>query len=316
MSAKKILIIRFSSIGDIVLTSPVIRVLHHQGYEVHYLVKEKFFSVVRNYTYIRKIYTFQKNPLEILNLLKKENYHFIADLQNNWKSRLLCILLNRPYKSFPKLNFRKLLVVWTKQKKLLPKVHIVDRYFETLKPLHLKNDLQGLDFFIDESNIQERIKTFAQKNYIILVPGGSYYTKQIPLSKIEQLLQSHPDKTFIAIGDKKDAEKIHLIEKKYAHLINLCGQTSIDESAYLIKHAQQVITSDTGMMHIAAAFKKKIISVWGNTIPEFGMYPYLPDKDSKIIENNTIWCRPCSKLGYSQCPLRHFRCIKDLDIRL
>lgn len=315
-SVKKVLVIRFSSMGDIVLTSPVLRCLHKLGYEIHFLVKEKFFSVVKNYTFIHKIYTFQNYPTELLSTLKKENYDFIADLQNNWKSRLLCLLLNKPYKGFPKLNLQKLLVVWTKQKKLLPNIHIVDRYFKALEPLSVKNDLNGLDFFIDENNVSENIKKYASQSYIVLVTGGSYYTKQIPTHKIKEILSDYPQHTFVSIGDNKDRKKILPLEKSYLNLINLCGHTNIDESAYLIKHAKAVITSDTGMMHIAAAFKKKIISVWGNTIPEFGMYPYFPAPDSKIIENKNLWCRPCSKLGYSRCPLGHFKCMNVLNITL
>lgn len=315
-SVKKVLVIRFSSMGDIVLTSPVLRCLYNSGYEIHFLVKEKFISVVKNYTYVNKIYTFQKYPTELLSALKKENYNFIADLQNNWKSRLLCFLLHKPYKGFPKLNLQKLLVVWTKQKKLLPNIHIVDRYFKALEPLSVKNDFNGLDFFIDESNVSENIKKYASQSYIVLVSGGSYYTKQIPVNKIKEILSAYPQHTFIAIGDNNDRKKIIQVENSFLNIINLGGQTNIDESAYLIKHAKAVITSDTGMMHIAAAFKKKIISVWGNTIPEFGMYPYFPAPDSKIIENKNLWCRPCSKLGYSGCPLGHFKCMNSLNITL
>lgn len=311
---KKILVIRFSSIGDIVLTSPVLRCLHQEGYEVHFLVKEKFYPVVKNYPYIKHIHRFHRHPAEVLNKLVNENFDFVADLQNNWKSKWLCWKLKRPYRAFPKLNIRKWLVVWTKQKWLLPNIHIVDRYFKAVQPLNIFNDNKGLDFFIDEQNIADTIKNMARQNYIILIPGGSYYTKQIPVSKIEEILKQHPDKQFIAIGDKADHEKIHPLMSKYPHLQNLCGQTNIDESAYLIKHCQCVVTSDTGMMHIAAAFKKKILSLWGNTIPEFGMYPYMPGEGSKIIENKKLWCRPCSKLGYSHCPLIHFKCMNELVI--
>ncbi|GAB4201888.1 MAG: glycosyltransferase family 9 protein [Bacteroidia bacterium] len=311
---KKILVIRFSSIGDIVLTSPILRCLYQEGYEVHFLVKEKFYPVVKNYPYIKHIHRFHRHPAEVLNKLVNENFDFVADLQNNWKSKWLCWKLKRPYRAFPKLNIRKWLVVWTKQKWLLPNIHIVDRYFKAVQPLNIFNDNKGLDFFIDEQNIADTIKNIARQNYIILIPGGSYYTKQIPVSKIEEILKQHPDKQFIAIGDKADHEKIHPLMSKYPHLQNLCGQTNIDESAYLIKHCQCVVTSDTGMMHIAAAFKKKILSLWGNTIPEFGMYPYMPGEGSKIIENKKLWCRPCSKLGYSHCPLIHFKCMNELVI--
>ncbi|MCX7729432.1 MAG: glycosyltransferase family 9 protein [Bacteroidia bacterium] len=311
---KKVLVIRFSSIGDIVLTSPVLRCLYQQNFEVHFLVKERFFSVVKNYPYLHHIHAFHHLPTEQLSALKKENFDFVVDLQNNWKSKWLCMRLNKPFKGFPKLNLIKLLVVLTKQKWLLPKVHIVDRYFKAIQPLGVEKDNMGLDFFIDEKNVSQKIRGMVQTPYSILVPGGSYFTKQIPLVKIEEILKTHIHQKFIAIGDSQDYDKIKSIENRYTNLINMCGQTNLDESAFLIQHAEYVITSDTGMMHIAAALKKKIISVWGNTIPEFGMYPYMPAEGSKIIENNAIWCRPCSKLGYSKCPLGHFKCMRGLNL--
>ena len=99
-------------------------------------------------------------------------------------------------------------------------------------------------------------------------------------------------------------------------VINTCGDLSINQSAFLIKYAQKVITHDTGMMHIAAAFKKEIISIWGNTVPEFGMYPFHADENSKILEVKNLACRPCSKIGYKKCPLGHFKCMNQIDLNL
>ncbi|HRB40127.1 MAG TPA: glycosyltransferase family 9 protein, partial [Bacteroidia bacterium] len=96
-----------------------------------------------------------------------------------------------------------------------------------------------------------------------------------------------------------------------------CGITSIGQSASLIKQSKAVITHDTGLMHIAAALRKKIVSVWGNTVPEFGMYPYLPVNSVpfSISEVKNLNCRPCSKIGYNTCPKKHFRCMNDMDIQ-
>ena len=94
------------------------------------------------------------------------------------------------------------------------------------------------------------------------------------------------------------------------------GKFSIGQSAYLIKKAKYVFTNDTGMMHIAAAFKKKIYSVWGNTIPGFGMTPYLANSASKIIEVRDLFCRPCSKIGFDRCPKGHFNCMNRIDENL
>jgi ADP-heptose:LPS heptosyltransferase len=93
-------------------------------------------------------------------------------------------------------------------------------------------------------------------------------------------------------------------------IVSLCGMYNLNQSASLIKKASKVYTHDTGLMHIAAAFKKEIISIWGNTTPRFGMYPYMTPH--QIIENNHLHCRPCSKIGYSKCPKGHFKCMRAL----
>ena len=97
------------------------------------------------------------------------------------------------------------------------------------------------------------------------------------------------------------------------NVLNACGLYNITQSASIVKQSKVVISHDTGLMHIAAAFSKKIISVWGNTVPEFGMYPYQPDPDSMIIQIENLKCRPCSKLGFKKCPKKHFRCMNDIN---
>ncbi len=97
------------------------------------------------------------------------------------------------------------------------------------------------------------------------------------------------------------------------NVIDGCGKFSFNQSASVIQQAEWVITSDTGLMHVASAFNKKIISVWGNTIPQFGMEPYLPNNQNIILENNNLNCRPCSKLGYNKCPKGHFKCMEEID---
>ncbi len=309
---KKILVIRFSSIGDVVLTSPIVRCLKQNNYEVHYLIKPKFATVIENNPYIDKMHLFN-HLSETIKTLKQEQFDFVVDLQNNRNSRWICWRLAVPNKTFPKLNWQKLLVVWFKLKKLLPKKHIVDRYFEATKPLGVYNDGKGLDFFINEKKISDNIKNFPTP-YVTLISGGSYYTKKIPYSKIKEICKKLSMHKIILLGDEKDYLDTQNIEKECANAVNWCGKTNLHESAYLVQHSDFVISSDTGLMHIAAAFKKKIFSLWGNTIPEFGMYPYSPHPESKIIENKSLWCRPCSKLGYSYCPLLHFECMKSLSV--
>jgi len=120
----------------------------------------------------------------------------------------------------------------------------------------------------------------------------------------------------LLVGGPEDFERGEQIIANTNNTINTCGKYSILQSASLVQQAKMVITHDTGMMHIAAAFQQKIYSVWGNTVPEFGMYPYLESKQSKRIEVKGLNCRPCSKIGYDKCPKGHFKCMQEIDENL
>ncbi|MEO6884059.1 MAG: glycosyltransferase family 9 protein [Bacteroidia bacterium] len=312
----KILIIRFSSIGDIVLTTPVIRCLKQQlkDAEIHFLTKNNFRDVLKNNPYIHKIHSIEKNSSEIIEELKKENFDFIIDLHHNLRSFEIKRHLKKKSFSFDKLNLQKWLLVNLKIN-FLPPIHIVDRYLKTVKKLGVKNDGKGLDYFIaDEDKISlSSLPGSHQKGFIAFVIGAKHFTKRLPIEKIISICKKI-NQPIILLGGKEDAEKAAIIEKSNEKLIfSACGKYSIAQSASLIQQANAVITHDTGLMHIAAAFRKRIFSVWGNTVPAFGMSPYMPVNGSKIVEVQNLSCRPCSKIGYEKCPKKHFKCMMDID---
>ncbi len=258
----KILVVRFSSIGDIVLTTPVLRCIKQQlqGTELHFLCKKQFRFLVESNPYIDKVYLLEKNTGDLLRELKQESYDYLIDLHHNLRTLRLKARLGVKTLSFDKLNYKKWLRVNLKVD-ILPRIHIVDRYLETVKSLGVKNDHKGLDYFIPEKDRVNAKKEFPAK------------------------------------------------------IINACGKYNLHQSACFVEQSEKVISSDTGLMHIAAAFKKQIISIWGNTIPEFGMYPYMPGQGSRIVEVRDLDCRPCSKLGYKKCPKGHFKCMNETDMR-
>jgi ADP-heptose:LPS heptosyltransferase len=316
-SLKKILVVRFSSIGDIVLTSPVIRCIKEQlGAEIHFLTKENFSGIVENNPNITKVITIKSKVSEAREKLIAENYDFVVDLHHNLRSSFVKRLLKKPSASFPKLNVQKWLLVNAHINRL-PKIHIVDRYFETVKSLVVKNDGKGLDFFIpekDEVNLNTLPESH-QKNFIAFTVGAKFGTKQLPVEKIIAII-NRLNRPVILLGGKEDVERAEKIKKECGELVlNVCGKYNLNQSASLVKQASYVISHDTGLMHIAAAFHKKIYSVWGNTVPDFGMYPYLPGEGSKIIEVKNLDCRPCSKIGFDKCPKGHFKCMKEIDVK-
>lgn len=315
----KILVVRFSSIGDIVLTTPILRCIKQQlkDVELHYVTKYSFLSVIENNIYVDKVFAIKDSLKDVIPQLKKENYDYVIDLHHNVRTLRLKTALGKKSFSFNKLNWEKFLIVNFKKNKL-PNLHIVDRYFETLQSLGVKNDGNGLDYYInekDEIDIPSTLPTLFHEDYNVLVVGGSYFTKQIPINKLKEIC-TKSSLPLILLGGKEDAaiaEQVYQFHKNKT--INLCGKLNLNQSASIIQQANKVITSDTGLMHIAAAYKKDIISLWGNTIPEFGMGPYLAGKNSQILEVKGLSCRPCSKLGYKKCPKGHFKCMNDIEIK-
>jgi ADP-heptose:LPS heptosyltransferase len=305
----KILVVRFSSIGDIVLTTPVVRMLKTQlNAEVHFLTKAPFVSLFKNNPYVDSVFQIDKSINEVISDLKKENYDYVIDLHSNLRTQILKLKLGVSAKSFNKLNWEKFLLTNFKTN-ILPDVHIVDRYLDTVKFLGITNDNKGLDFFLSDADIVDLAES--PKDYIAFVIGGQHATKILPTAKIISICKKL-NKAVLLIGGPDDKARGDEISKA-SGAINTCGDHSLLQSAFLIKNSAYVISHDTGMMHIAAAFKKKIYSVWGNTIPEFGMYPYLSDKNSKMIEVQDLSCRPCSKIGYDKCPKGHFKCMQEID---
>jgi len=313
----KYLVVRFSSIGDIVLTTPVIRCLKNQVQDarIHYVTKERFTPILSSNPYIDHIHSYSGNLNALIRELKNEHFDYIIDLHHNLRSALLKSRIRIISFSFPKLNVQKWLLVNLKINRL-PDMHIVDRYFKTVRLFDVTNDNQGLDYFIPEEDIVplESLPVEFRKGYIAFAIGGLHTTKKLTTEKIIGICNA-VDKPVILLGGKNDTETgSEIAEEAGKTIYNACGIYSINQSASLVRQADLVITHDTGLMHIAAAFRKKIISIWGNTIPEFGMYPYHPEPASVIIQVPNLSCRPCSKIGFDKCPKKHFKCINDIDI--
>ncbi len=309
---KKILVIRFSSIGDIVLTTPVVRCLKNTfpQAEIHFLTKKKFAQVLAGNPYIDKLHLFDGNFGTMLAQLRNEHFDFVADLHHNLRSLRFKLALRCPSATFPKLNLRKWWYVHTKRLDVMPNIHIVDRYFDAVKKIGVKNDNLGLDFF----TTPEPDFHIPFGNYIAIVCGATYTTKQIPLQLIYNITRREVY-NFVLLGDKSDGERLDALPLPFGdNVFNACGKTTLNQSALMVKNSDAVITSDTGLMHIAAALDKKTVAVWGNTTPQLGMHPYMPQHPDCFVNIETagLPCRPCSKLGYNKCPKGHLNCLKSI----
>lgn len=329
MKKRKILIIRLSSIGDIAWTSPVIRTVKTQlkDVELHFCTKARFKSLVEANPFIDKLHLLNDSLGDLIRELKAEHFDHIVDLHKNIRTFIIKSRLRRPSTTYNKLWFQRLL--YTKfQIDFMPNVHVVDRYMGAVKTLGVENDDKGLDFFIPEKNKVNirQLPATHRKGYVVYVIGGTGYTKILPFEKMVELCDKI-NRPILLIGGPEDFEAGEKLQKFFeptsdsAHyekglislnkktvIFNACGKYNLSQSASLVEQADYVFGHDTGLTHIAAAFKKTVYSIWGGTVPN-NFYPY--GTSFYVLENTKITCRPCSKSGRKSCPKGHFKCMKE-----
>lgn len=322
---KKILVIRFSSIGDIVLASPVFRCLKQQvpGVEVHFLTKLSMKAVTEANPYIDQFHYFNNNLNELVPKLMSQQFDLIIDLHKNFRSWLIQFQLKVPVYAYHKLSRQKWLLTRFGINQM-PDRHITLRSLDTLAPLGVVNDEQGLDYFIPEGKgIQiADIPASHQFGFIAIVIGASYATKKLPIPKLQQLC-TQIQYPIILIGGKEDhVEGQAIASIDPIRVYNACGKFSLHESADLVKHAKLVISHDTGLQYIACAFNKKVLAIWGGTSPKLAVEPYYGSKQLASHKNQVAYhnfivpnlsCQPCSNYGKKKCPKGHFNCMQLQD---
>lgn len=313
----KILLLRFSSIGDIVLTTPVIRCLKRQsGADLHILTKAAFAGIMADNPYVDRVWIFQKKVSEVLPALKQERFDWVIDLHGNLRSLTVKMSLRRPSRAFDKLNFKKWLLV-NARLNYLPDIHIVHRYMNAVRHLGIRYDGEGLDYFIppdQEVDIPTVFPGMAAGAFTAFVLGATHETKRLPLHKMEEILRQI-NGPVVLLGGKSEAALGARLAAGTQRVADACGILSLHQSASVLRQSARVLTHDTGLMHIAAALRKEIVSVWGNTVPAFGMYPFYPHdfRPADVFEVLDLPCRPCSKIGFARCPKGHFACMENQD---
>jgi ADP-heptose:LPS heptosyltransferase len=315
----KILVVRFSSIGDIVLTTPVVRALKQQlpNATIHFLTKKQVGSILIDNPFVDRVITIQRGISEVIDVLNAEHYDYIIDLHNNLRTLQLKLRLRRPSLTFPKVNSKKWLLVRFKIN-VLPQVHVVDRYFSAVKSLNVRNDLLPCEFHIPADSIVDVEKSIGllPKSFVAIAIGAQFFTKRMPFNKLIEVIEQ-VNTPIVLLGGEMDTELANKVcnhfQDKQIH--SACGGFSLAQSASIVQQAAVLLTNDTGMMHIASCYEVPTISVWGNTVPSLGMYPYFPQHPERFSmhEVANLSCRPCSKIGFQQCPKKHFNCMQLQD---
>lgn len=331
---KKVLIIRLSSIGDIILTSPLLRILRKRlpDSQIDFLIRREYVELVKFNPNISNVIEFDttkgfKSLNEVANLIKENQYDIVLDLHNNLRSNYIKLFSKAKYFSVNKRILKRFLLVNFKINLYSDYISVAERYLETINFLKVKNDNLGLDLFYPENlslELDKKLENYALTNFSYLIgvaPSAKHYTKIWEKEKYIELLTLIACKysPFILLfGSKSEQDYIDYIAqaiKKNVNkecVANMAGKLSLIETVGLIDKCKVLITNDTGLMHMAAARKRKIVAIFGSTVKEFGFFPYCTE--SIVVENNNLKCRPCSHIGRDSCPKGHFKCIKNITV--
>lgn len=282
------------------LTTPIIRALKTQldgEVEIDFITKTINASILDGNPYLNQVITIDKHVSEVVKELKNNRYDYVVDLHSNLRSRQVKRACKSLSFTIDKRNVAKWIYVNTKIE-LLPISHVVERSFHTVKGLGIEDDGKGLDYFIPEKSKVDlnTLPENVRSGYISYAIGGKMKGKILPTEKIIALCQA-VQKPIVLLGGPEDrAAGDQVVKACGKQVFNACGAFSLQQSASILQQSEEVITHDTGLMHIASALKKPVISIWLATTPQIGFSPWQPGEGSKIVEANCKK-RPTSKLG-------------------
>jgi ADP-heptose:LPS heptosyltransferase len=316
-TVKKILIVRLSSLGDIILTTPVLRevAVFFPGASIEYCTKPAFSSLLEGNPHIGALHTIETPP--------RGNYDLVIDLQNNIRSRRVTSGVNTAkVVRYHKRTWKKMLLVKTGIDITGPYRSVVDRYRDSLERFGMKADGYGCELFpSDADSIFATAVTGNGTPVLAVCPGARHATKRYPAAKFAKVLtalfEAMPLKA-VLLGGKEDSaaasEILAAIPEKFRRQVaDLSGKTTFLQSAALLKHSDAVLSNDTGLMHMASAFRKQIFLLFGSSVRAFGFLPYRTPFE--LFEVPGLRCRPCSHIGRDACQEGHFRCMNDLQER-
>ncbi|MFZ1082689.1 MAG: glycosyltransferase family 9 protein [Candidatus Kryptoniota bacterium] len=319
MAASKKLLIRLSSAGDVLLTSPLLKTIktREPEAEVHFVVKAQYADLIQNNPNVSKVHLVQNDAAlhQLDNLrrqLLQEHFDTTLDLHNNFRSIYLRKGTAKKIEVIRKEVFKRALLVKTKLNVFSNVRSVALKYAQVYDKKIIA--VPAPEIFFEKETKQKTADLWQKANldsekFIFLCPGAKHFTKRWPLEYwIELARKVSEGNHAVLIGGEGDSKICEAIARNVS-VENFCGKLTLLESAAMLSYANVVITNDSFLMHAANAVGKKIVAIFGSTVREFGFFPY--GVDNKIMEIAGLNCRPCSHVGLNHCPKKHFKCMMD-----
>lgn len=327
----KILIIRMSSLGDIILTSPVIRRLRQKlpAAQIDFLVREEYADLVRYNPHLSNIIRLnvRRGRAELKSLrdkIRRANYDVILDLHRNLRSTFLRRFPAHPpvlkMKKNPLLRFLLVKFKINLYRRFYDHpLSVAEKYLRAAAPLGLPDDDLRLEMHLPPEAIRKGAAIWSdleKENYrVVMAPGARHFTKRWPpdyYAELIRLIYREKGWRTLLVGGPDETAVLEEIQALAGDEIqqSLAGEISLLETIAIIREAPFFISNDSGLMHAAAAFQKPQITLFGSTVEELGFFPLNPH--AKVLENSALSCRPCSHTGRPTCPEKHFKCMLEI----
>jgi lipopolysaccharide heptosyltransferase II len=315
-ASPSILIIRLSSLGDIVLTFPLVLALREKypSAQIDFVVKKEYREVLEFCPGISNVFALDtavgRSGLDALrNTFRKNPYSHVLDLHNNFRSRILRRGVGEHLSIINKRTLQRWLLVKFKLNLLKNAPDVVGRYFETANALGVVDSGNAPNISIGSSR---------DPKLVAVAPGARHWNKRWPKENFIEvarklLADGYKIELYGSADERTLAEEIS-IALASDRVTNLAGELSIKESTEHLSHASLAITNDSGLMHIANALDMPTISIFGPTIREFGFMPR--GENAIVVQNDGLSCRPCTAIGREDCPKGHFRCMKEITTEI
>jgi lipopolysaccharide heptosyltransferase II len=323
----KVLVVRLSSMGDVILTTPVVSALRKSlpGARIDFITAKNFSEIYKYSPHLSNLFEYDKSWTisEVQNFKEQilnnsgGKYDIAIDLQKNLRTSILLRGMAGKISAYSKNRLHKLSLVHLK-KPLRKNFSVVENYLQTISDFaETGND--GLEIRLKDETAkgsyppEKRNNNYSGKLKIALAPGAHFFTKRWPpeyFGKLINLIKENFDAEIYLAGGNDDVEICTRVKQIASfEVFDYSGAGSILETAGLVDKCDLLITNDTGVMHIGAARRVPVIAIFGSTVTELGFAPYKVKSEIAGVE---LDCRPCTHIGRDSCPKGHFRCMRDI----
>ena len=327
----KILVVRFSSIGDVLLTTPVLRAIKTRWPESHLalLTRDRFAPVVEGNPHVDEIIRLggAADTEALHDLIEDElagPWDLLVDLHGSIRSRLVWRNVAAGQKiRYSNLRLNRWLLIWCRVDFYGPEPPSVpEKYAKCLEKFGVRLDKRPCEIFLHDADREEATRLIdaqwdAGQKYLAVAPGAAWPNKRWPAENFAEAAKRIAGQQGLNVvllggaGDMEVCTEVAAGLEGVPHL-NLCDKLSLRGSAAALEGAAHLITNDTGLMHLATAVGTPLTAVFGPTVKQFGYFPYRAE-NAKVVETD-LWCRPCTHNGRKHCPLGHFRCMRDVGV--